>query len=349
MNNISIESFLNFCDNMLIAEESATANLSDKQIVELTERVRNQYVDPVYKIYKKIINKHARLKKSAYEMDPDIYYDKNNKTFWITIDCFENYAYGNAASESEMKSLMKQFEKDAIAFEKDIKKATSKMTGIDIYVRGADFDDDSIQQFISCMINYIDEYGMVPSNEISLEICVDESVYTKLIPSENEIKEKDKIKYIQLYEEFIKFIKSPYKLGRTLWSAHIADICRIMNISSEKLNKIISKNIKSVGSKSKVFNGSFDEWERDISKSLGDCYTIDSWGGSGDVVAYSIKHKKLYWLCAEHSECEVFYRNFPYYSREFEDAAGGFDDELVDELRNLFSEYNKQHNIKYFD
>ena len=86
--------------------------------------------------------------------------------------------------------------------------------------------------------------------------------------------------------EFVKFLKHPGKLSGSITSAHISDICRIIGISSNKLNSIISKNIKAIGSAIVI-----DEFEN-----LGKCYIIESYSSAEipNADRSSISPKPLY-------------------------------------------------------
>lgn len=67
----------------------------------------------------------------------------------------------------------------------------------------------------------------------------------------------------------------------------------------------------------------------------------------GNSIVYSINKKKLYWISYEHCECEMFYNNYPYNSREFEEVL--YDDpETLKMVKTLFKEYNEKNNVKLF-
>lgn len=158
----------------------------------------------------------------------------------------------------------------------------------------------------------------------------------------NNIKESEKKILLNLYDEFYKFISNPYKLSGNLWSGIIADICKIINISSEKLSELVSNNIKSM--KIHKFNIK-DSFQNQLKQKIGNCYLIEDVAHS-EFIFYSISNKKLYYVDYEHEECITFYNDFPYDSREFGDYVYG--DKDISLLRSLLKEYDRKKNYNLF-
>lgn len=158
-----------------------------------------------------------------------------------------------------------------------------------------------------------------------------------------EIKESEKKQYLILYDEFAKFVNNPNKLTGNLWSGIIADICKIINMSSEKLNQLVANNIKSIGQINKFDEK--DEFQAILKNKLGECYILEKIADA-EYLYYSITNKKLYYVDHEHEEYTIFYHDFPYDTREFGDFIYG--DKDINIIRSLFKEHDKNNNYNLF-
>ena len=155
--------------------------------------------------------------------------------------------------------------------------------------------------------------------------------------------------------KFAQFIKKPHKLDPSFNSSHVADICKICGVSATKLNKMVSDNIGTIGKPVTIDPKRFDEeeWAKGISKKLGDCYIIDEFGSNA--IYYSIPNKKIYWINFEHAECEEFFNNFPYGSKEFEDMAFMLNTEEYADyeegqaVKELFKKLDKEKKFNILD
>ena len=344
----ALEAFINYCDEMIITTESSKdIELNRKQIQEISKLLTEKYGKTYIQLYKKTINKFDRLRKVSFDYGAHgfVYNDWLN-TFDLKVDGFDNYAYRTCKTEEEMRKVTNEFKRDITAFLKEFKASTPNEKGISVILEESE-EGCTLSEYFSMINEVIEKHKTVPSNDLTLIIRINESIYKALIPSESQIKENEKNQYLKLYDEFVKFLKNPHKLSGNLWSGIISDICRIIGLSSAELNNIISKNIKSVGNKVSLYQKEFEDsvWENDIAKKLGDCYILESM--DSDKLVYSINNKKLYWINYEHGECEVFYNDYPYNSREFEEVL--YDDpDTLKVVKALFKEYNEKNNIKLF-
>lgn len=152
------------------------------------------------------------------------------------------------------------------------------------------------------------------------------------------IKNKDQI--LNIYDQFIKYIKIPRPITSNSFNfIHIADICRILDISSDKINKLICSNIKNINLFKEFDYDSADEYEKYLKKQLGKSYLMATQGDS-DYIVYSFKNKSIYWINIEHGECNKFYLDFPYSSKELEDHLHNNDKKKA--VQELLKEYDKQ-------
>lgn len=323
------------------------ASFDKKEAEIVIKQLNENYTDKIVSAYRSIISKYKDLSKCKYNNTDNSFRYKNNiieEDICLILDYFENYASERGLSNEEAKEAYSKFKKDIYAFKAQIS-AVLKPLKMKVLFIDADYGAD-MSEFFKVFERYMSN-GTIIDNTICCYVVPDDTILEKLRPSKSDIKENDKRKYLMLYDEFAKFIKNPHRLNGQFRSIHLADICRIIGMSSTKLNDLVAKNIKSLPEKSFDKEYQYDFSKR-LSKTIGEKYYIidDLGGGSGDYVIYSIKNKKLYWICYEHEDVEIFYNNFPYSSRELEDIIY-FDEKKLNSLRNLFKEYDaaKKYNL----
>jgi hypothetical protein len=348
MNIISCEAFIDWCDKLFISNESSV-NLTPDQEQYTCGELNETYKDIIISAYKKSISKFKDLQNVSYNREEYGYfqynkYSKYPEEFYMIIDGFGNYPYEMREHDVEKGiKLLNKFKVDLINLQKAFQANLPKNAKLNVAIE--DEEGQSINRFIEYMSKYIKEDGYAPSNDVKLRVYISQKD-VKII-SDAEVKNAKEQKYLKIYEEFIKFLKNPHVLSGSLWSGQIADICRIKDISSKKLNEIVAKNIKRVGSPKDINPNSFDQsdYGKDVSKSLGKCYTLENLDGFQ--LVYSINKKSLYWLDYQHCEYDIFYHNYEYSSREFEDAAFGYDDRFKKRLLELFESYDNQNGIVF--
>lgn len=320
--------------------ENNLYNLSEKQTENVKEILNEKFSKIIEKSKENNIKKYKRLKSVSYNNKTFKFrYDKYYKEFVCYIEGFGNYAYEeNLKGENAIKSI-DEFGKDLNSLIKDI---NQELKQYKLKINTEDDEGYNLTEYIKYMKKYIINGTYVPSNAITVSVHINPKYIKSFIPSENQIKENEKKKYLQLYDEFVKFLKNPHKLQGNLWSGTIRDICEIVGISSEKLNNIVSSNIKNMNVYS--FKNKEDEFKKYLQKQIGDHYIIEN--DFENQIVYSISKKKLYYINYEHEECEIFFNNYPFNSKEFEDIVFDNGEELKS-VRNLFKEYdkNKKYNI----
>lgn len=314
--------------------ENNIETFSQKQIESVKEILNNKFSDILRKSKNIIIKKYKRLKSASYNNDNFRFrYDNYFKEFVCYVEGFGNYAYEEELEGKEAIKAIEDFGKDLNSLIKEFNQELKP------YKLKSVIEDDegyNISEYISYMKKYINEGEYVPSNAVSLSVHINPKNIKSIIPSEDQIKENDRKKYLQLYDEFVKFLKNPHKLQGNLWSGTIRDICVIIGMSSEKLNSIVSSNIK----KMTVYSfGKDDEFKSYLQKHIGDYYIIEN--DYDNQIVYSISKKKLYYINYEHEDCEIFFNNYPYNSKEFEDIVFNKGEELK-AIQNLFKEYDKE-------
>ena len=360
MNSTTLESFINFCDKMQIAKESVdnnTTNLSGTQIARATKLLNEKYEKIIASIYKKSIAKYSKLKKVGYYDGVWFDYDQGEECFKSVIAIIQTYPdkFGEHCGKAELIRMAKEYKKDLQAFEKDMNSLVPKDSGIDIAIYD-EVDRFNIDKFVQYMINFINKNEYADNCGITVFVKIPISKCTSLIPSENDIKESERRYYINFYEEFIKFLQHPHKLSGDFWSGTLADIAKLMDFSSEKMNRIVSKNFRPIGTPFVIDAHKFDdpEYGKTVSKNLGKCYMIDDRIGGDIYLVYSENRKKLYWVSYEHCDCITFYNKFPFKSEDFEDIVDvTYGDNYIKNRRkkviSFFKDYNKEHDIHIFD
>ena len=315
----ALEAFIDYCDEMVIANESSNGvELSQKQIKEVIGSLDKEYSKEFQRIYNSVLSKFNKLKnESAFNIrDWSFRYTRYTKQFYIRPDGFENYGYQHYkrhdGTVDEYIKLTNEYINDLQSLKSELVGALSKYKGFTVQIEEEE-EGLSVSEYHKYMIKTIQKRKVCPSNNLVLRIYVDNAIANKLIPSDSEIKERERQRYLKLYEEFLKFLKNPYKLTGNLWSAHISDICQIVGLSSQRLNEIVAKTIRNVGKAITIDGESFadNEYGNHISKKLGECYILDTF--DSDRLVYSIKDNKIYWISYEHDMCETFFNNFPYF------------------------------------
>lgn len=324
--------------------EGNSSNLSDKQIKYINEALNNKYSKILAKLRqncKKFMSN--TLKSKCNDGFIDFRYDKYYDEFQLCFLSFTNYTY--RSNESDKKSLIEEMKKDLDSFSKSF---SSEMKNIfkdelSFYFGDPDCGLYSISEFIKFMNKCIEYYKEAPSNDIMLFIICKN--YSKYIPTELELNSSENKKYIAIYEKFLKFLKSPSTMPNGLWCGHISDICKIMGISSVKLNEIVSDNFKS-GKKFKLDANNFEDsyYAKTHISQLGTCYMIDNFSDC-DYLIYSDTKKHLYLINYEHSNIISFFdsNEYQYSSQEFAEKI--FLKDTAD-IKKLFNKYNEENNIE---
>ena len=320
-------------------------SLNKKESEIIIKSLNQKYVKDILKKYYSIILKYKELSSHKFNQTDKSFYFENNGIYdpeiSLCLDCFENYAYRKNLSTKDALEAIERYKKDLISFHSEMSAA---LKPLNLHVKFIGEEGEDIENLYNLLKYYISKHNTIPSNSIECYVYPDRKIIEMLKPSESDIKENDKKKYLSLYDNFVNFIKNPHKLSGNFWAGHISDICKIIDISSTKLNELVSKNIKSLGVY-KSFREK-DEFSLYLTKTIGDYYIIDSFSDC-DYIFYSIKNKKLYWVNYEHGECNLFYNNFPYNSKEFEDILYDNDEELK-AVRLLFKQYDTQKKYNLF-
>jgi hypothetical protein len=296
------------------------ASLSNKQMEFVYEKLNKECLPELEKIAKVELDKFPKLKKYCSTL-ADYYFEGSlDKGLYTTFAIIGNYAYEEDAEDKEAEKLIDEYIKDIVAFGKVLKQKFAPLK-FGIYI--SDDSDRKPAEYKKYMIDNIRNEHSVYPDELIIYAVVTKSTIKRLTPNESDISESEKSKYTKIYTEFAKFVKHPFKLtGSSFWSAHLADVCKILGISSDKFNSVISKNIKPIG-KPFIINGdNFEndpDWGKSLSKKLGQCYLIED-TSDADQIIYSTSTKKMYWINYEHTECEVFFNNLPFNSKELEDV-----------------------------
>jgi hypothetical protein len=297
------------------------ASVEEKQFQYIAKILNSDYLDQIKKIVKEEVRKFSKLNRNSYNLNQyDFMFDSHNKTCTYNAVSFGSYVDEiNRSNTKERIKALNEFVKDVSLFKKALSKQLSSLK-FTVQVIEADYGS-SLEEFKYYIKEEIKE-GFINEASMIVQVSPNASLLKSITPSEEQLSSAEKTKYEKLYSEFAKFIKQPHKLSGNFWSGTIADICRLLGISSEKLNSVVSKNIKAISAAKPLSNGFSDtNWGEDIVKKLGNCYVLENINSaSGDYLVYSISNEKLYYICYEHSECEVFFNKFPYNSKELEDV-----------------------------
>ena len=256
---------------------------------------------------------------------------------------FGNYVYDSNKYGNDPKQQCKgidDFCKDVKSFVLQINKNISqKCKGF--YVLAEDEEDNSVDTYCKFMKQMIMQYGKAPSNILYLKVLAPDNLVKKLVPSTEQMNDIMNKKYLALYDQYAKFLLKPGKMSGNFWPAYISDISKICGISSDKLNQIVAKNIRPAMKQN--FNSYHDmdgviSFEKQI-QSLGEYMEIYS--VYSDDIIFSFKDKKMHWINYEHKEEYVFYNNFPYSTREFENIIF-YDQPSRKSIKELFTKYDAE-------
>lgn len=317
-------------------KEASQSGLSNDQLQEICDQLNKNYANKFKSIVNISLNQFKELKNNIY-FSPEFgkYTDDYDDSDDIPKLCIYLYDYayniGRNIEKNEQIKLVKQWISDVNKFSSILSKTTQSQLGKKLF-----YIKNNIKRDSELILDCINQQGFVPSNGSIIYIIPTDSLIKTLTPSENQINEKKKQRYIELFKKFKQFLKQPFRLkGNSFTINHIADICRLIGMSTDQLNSMVSKNFKPF-EKISIIKGS---WFNDMNDSDFDfCgrefYIIDNWGEGG--VGYFPKVKKMYWFGFEHNDFEEFYNNWPYNSQEFEDALYG-DDELKKQLIDLYN------------
>jgi hypothetical protein len=303
------------------------------------------YKDTIISAFKKSISKFKDLQNVSYNREEDGWFRREpyRNYFKMDLEGFGNYAYEKHEHDtSKAIRLTNKFKEDLTNLSKMIQSSLPKNSKLHVAV--TDVEGDPLTELISNLVHGIKE-GRTPSNDALLTVYI--SVNDVKIASEDEVQNAKEREYLKIYEEFIKFMKKPHALNNSLCSGQIADICRIKGISSKRLNEVVAKNVTRIGTPKDIIPNSFaqPDYGEDVSEILGKCYILESLDGTQ--LVYSIRKKRLYWIDYEHCAYNIFYDNCSSYSREFADAAFGYDDQLKKRLLELFGAFDKENGIMF--
>lgn len=327
--------------NKFIVESKIESHDTEQVIKQLNEK----YINDLNKIYKEIVSKCKRLRKySNNRSEIRFRYNKRSESFVCYLDGFTNYAYEEDKKGKEGIKLLDNMKSDLEEMDKLLKEKLKPLKLKHKFINSENDGYVSISEYIESEKEYINKYNYLQDSAICLYITIDTNNIKSLKVSSS-IKNKET--YVKLYNEFAKFINRPYKLsGSGFNSTHISDICKIIGMSSERFNEYVSDNINTVGTKESFDpnNGDFDTY---LSKRIGDHYILELTDkSSGSKLVYSIDKKRVYYLNYEHKNCEIFYNDYPYSSKELEDFLLS-EDSKKSEMKELFRQVDveKKYNL----
>lgn len=311
----------------------------------------DQYLGKIIKIYKSVIKNIEYLKSRAYNNFNNIrfYFDRHDNDYeiYLRLDSYVNYAYNGGFSTYSGKEAViekNKFKEDMLNLKNQLSVA---LKPLNMTVRFIGYDNNgnmvNLSEFFKILDKSITEKSKdIPDLTVTCFIIPTEGALNKLKQKTFIIKENDKKKYLSLYDKFANFIKNPHKLSGDFCAYHISDICKIINMSSKRLNELVSNNIKPIGIQ-KTFKDN-DDFYKYLKKIIGNYYIID-YDGESEYIFYSINKKKMYYVDFEHEECEIFYNNYPFDSDEFGDL---IHNNNIEPVRSLFKEYDAQKNYNLF-
>lgn len=342
--------------------------INESSLLKILEKKYHKYLKPLCKEIDRIGNLGNRLY-------PTFIQSINNSTNDYICKIYEFIDYGcmiayngkttsKDLSKEELLKLHISFINDLIALDNAIKKVINldKYEKISIVVYFDSETKGTLKDYTKYIKETISKNRKLPKNppEVFLVyqysgdgVLNEYNKATKKTKSNSntfKLKESDKNKYMKMYVNFVKFMQHPHKLNYDIWGGVIKDFCIILDISSERCNCIIAKNMKPIGSKSTINPKWFmdePEYGEKVSKDIGYCYFLEN--GDGEDLVYSISKKKCYVLNYEHNTCEEFYKGYSSDIQGLEEVLYGYNDGMKNILKNLFEEYNKTHNIKVFE
>lgn len=317
------------------------SKLTDDQKRHLQEELNNTYMKSIDSVYEQTIKRFKNLSTVKFKSNSGFKYDYYRKKMVYITGGFGNYVYGTNKYGNDPKQQCKgidDFCKDVRAFVLQFNKNISQKNK-GFYVLAEDEEENSVDTYCKNMKQIIMQYGKSASNSLYLKVLAPDNLVKKLVPSTEQINDIMNKKYLALYDQYANFLLKPRKMSGNFWPAYISDISKICGISSDKLNQIVAKNIRPTMKQN--FNNYHDEdgdtrFEKQI-QSLGEymeIYSIYS-----DDIIFSFKDKKMHWINYEHKEEYVFYNNFPYSTKEFENIIY-MDHPSRKSIKELFMKYD---------
>ena len=342
-----------YVDTLVNARRYEIMNESENGYNKICKTLDILYLSKIIRIYKSIIKKFEYLQGyAASNYKNNSFYCYNNKiflimdTFWNYADrLYEEYEWGYFETNNIKKSLIEinnKYKRDMITVYNQL---IVSLKPLNMTLTFQTHDGNSIDDLCKSIENQIKLGQKISSSGIECCIYPTEAAINKTNFVKYSIKESDKKKYLDLYDKFFKFITNPHKLGADFYSYHISDICKIINMSSKRLNELVSSNIKQIGMQ-KTFKDN-DTFSKYLKKIIGSYYIID-YDGDCEYIFYSINNKRMYYVDYEHEECEIFYNNYPYSSKELEDIVYGDNKSELEAVRKLFKEYDKEKRYNLF-
>lgn len=331
-------------DSFIINRSLLETSLQEKQREHLFKLLDEEYLTKIKPIAKKELQKFKDHNKNSFGLDSGHFVSFDSEDYNCKLVTFDNYAYRQQSkSDKEILQLFDKFCKDVTMYTNRLKQSikTLKLKGLKVEVVESE-EWTPFSEYQKNMRYWFKQEGRMPSNSVSILLTINGKVGNSLTPSVDAVKDSDTKKYMDLYIQFANFIKNPSKIIGNFDPTYIADICKICGISSSKLNEIVSKNMKSNGYTFTLDPEYFNDpdWAKSMSDRLGDCYEL--WYDNADTLVYSLSKKKLYWVNYEHDECEEFYNNYPYDSKEFGEILYDNKEDEKNSIKDLFKKIDKE-------
>lgn len=320
-----------------------SSDLNDNQIRFILKTLDSDYIKKIETIAKKELNKFSALKKQSYD-GFDYYnnfgFDRAENFFYCRLVSFENYAFNSDESEKEILKLFNDYISDVSSYAKSLRTALSDIKNMKVEIFDSNGEFYPLSDYKRVMLNRFKESKYFPDNHLAVYVIANKQLITSITPTDSYINEIKRKKYEDLYIKFAQFVKKPSKLNGSFGMNQVADICKIIGLSSADLNDKISKNITSMGTKYILDPNKMDDsdYGKNVSKRLGECYEIESF--DAELILYSIENKKIYWVDLEHSECSEFYNNYPFESKELGDVV--YDEDEKKSVKEIFKQIDAE-------
>ncbi|MBR6289344.1 MAG: hypothetical protein IKR19_08415 [Acholeplasmatales bacterium] len=296
---------------------------------DIEDNLRDSYRGIIERATKSTLTNFAELKKHC-TATPQFDYDIKKKVCYVNIISFENYAYTRQNKSKDVQiELTNKFISDVKSFKESLQKVLTNFK-LSIYVDGF----KNIDAYKNSVISDINNGNKLPSNTFDIIAIIDKKE-TKAANPGNSEESLDMFK--RLLKEFNKFINHPFKMSsRSFYGAHVAGICKVCDISSEKLNEKVSKNIKSFGAKMPK--------NEKVASELGKCIILESF--NNEEILYSIDKKKMYYVNYNTGESGLFYNSYPHTDKKFEKAVA---ENSKAEIKGLFRMLAEENKYNIFD
>lgn len=324
-------------------QESSNSNkLSQDQKKEITSSLNKNYGPKINTIVQSCLKSVADLSKycedSTYGEFRGFY--ANNDNFIAQID-LPSYAYTNKPdNKNEVHKLINKYVKDTTSFATLLKKTISAQIGQGLFTTNVRdlYNDYPSGVYKTTMLYCYDNGNYIPPFDLSVSLIATPKLIKSLTPTNDQITNIKNQNYINKFKKFNEFLKKPFRLNNSFSASDIMAICRIIGMSSDQLNSIISRNISQIGKVETINPNWFSDpdYAKSMINKIGtQYYEIEDIGGEYDLI-YSIKMRKLYLLGYEHNDFCEFYKDYPFDApEEFEDAIY-FDTNMRNELAKLY-------------